>query len=296
MLRLREFRQGAEWTQQRLAQELSTTQQTIARWERGQSEPPLRVLRELAEIFNTSIDGLLGHAGIDGPRGSLLDMYLKKPLPKEVWGYFGLRLPEWEVSQWHPVTTWAARRIERTMASAEAGQGWLCFRTLANRLLAFRIPAAVQFSLRSIASEPPHGDWQEEQVRKPRGQALYRNLAEFLNDREWMSRTDTSQRGAVYAFMQEKKLNEKGLAAYLHDTHILCKGGRKLSYRVKTAQLCSLVRAVGRGRAGAPVLELSEFLGAFRNFFPESGLALVDMPLMDVMAHAARFQDEAVGR
>ena len=47
-------------TQQSIAKKLNTTQQTVSRWINGQNEPDLKMLNSLADIFNCSVDYLLG--------------------------------------------------------------------------------------------------------------------------------------------------------------------------------------------------------------------------------------------
>lgn len=47
-------------TQQLIAKKLNTTQQTVSRWINGQNEPDLKMLNSLADIFNCSVDYLLG--------------------------------------------------------------------------------------------------------------------------------------------------------------------------------------------------------------------------------------------
>ncbi|MBR3803908.1 MAG: helix-turn-helix transcriptional regulator [Clostridia bacterium] len=48
------------FTQQSIANKLNTTQQTVSRWINGQNEPDLKMLNSLADIFNCSVDYLLG--------------------------------------------------------------------------------------------------------------------------------------------------------------------------------------------------------------------------------------------
>ncbi len=48
------------YTQQTIATLLNTTQQTVSRWLNGQNEPDLTNLYKLADIFNCSVDYLLG--------------------------------------------------------------------------------------------------------------------------------------------------------------------------------------------------------------------------------------------
>ena len=58
-MRLRELRLERNMSQQRLAMELSMTQNTISRYENGEREPGIKELIRIADYFNVSLDSLL---------------------------------------------------------------------------------------------------------------------------------------------------------------------------------------------------------------------------------------------
>ena len=58
-MRLRELRLERNMSQQRLAMELSMTQNTISRYENGEREPGIKELLRIADYFNVSLDYLL---------------------------------------------------------------------------------------------------------------------------------------------------------------------------------------------------------------------------------------------
>ena len=60
MKRLRELRQFSNLTQREVAEKLSTTQTTIGKYERGELQPSIETLIKLSELFECSIDYLLG--------------------------------------------------------------------------------------------------------------------------------------------------------------------------------------------------------------------------------------------
>lgn len=64
-MRLKELRIKAGLSQQQLAFKLHTTQNSISRYENNQREMDYQTLIEAAELFNVSIDYLLGR--IDDP-------------------------------------------------------------------------------------------------------------------------------------------------------------------------------------------------------------------------------------
>ena len=65
-MRLKELRKSRGLSQQRLAMELNTTQNTISRYETGEREADYAMLIAIADYFGVSIDYLLGRT--DKPR------------------------------------------------------------------------------------------------------------------------------------------------------------------------------------------------------------------------------------
>jgi len=58
--RLKQFRESLNLTQEELAKKLNLTQSTIAYYESGKKMPTLENAKIIAELFNTSLDYLLG--------------------------------------------------------------------------------------------------------------------------------------------------------------------------------------------------------------------------------------------
>ncbi|MGN1368158.1 MAG: helix-turn-helix domain-containing protein [Aristaeellaceae bacterium] len=56
------LRREHNMTQMHLADEMGVSFQAVSNWERGQSMPDIAKLPELAELFGTTIDALLGHS------------------------------------------------------------------------------------------------------------------------------------------------------------------------------------------------------------------------------------------
>ena len=55
------LRQKQGMTQEGLAQEISVSRQTVAKWESGDSLPDIENLSALAELFNVTLDDLVHH-------------------------------------------------------------------------------------------------------------------------------------------------------------------------------------------------------------------------------------------
>lgn len=64
---LRGLRRAKEYSQESLAQQLGVTRQTVSKWENGTAMPDLKKLTEIAALFDTTMDALLG---TDQPAGA----------------------------------------------------------------------------------------------------------------------------------------------------------------------------------------------------------------------------------
>ena len=71
MNRIKDLRMQKGWRQKDIAQQLNTTQQTIARYENGSNEPDVATICRLCEIFGCSADYLLGRSEL--PSAGLSD-------------------------------------------------------------------------------------------------------------------------------------------------------------------------------------------------------------------------------
>lgn len=59
-MRLRDLREDADITQATLAKHLHVKQNTYSQYENGQRQIPLEILIRLAELYDTSIDYIVG--------------------------------------------------------------------------------------------------------------------------------------------------------------------------------------------------------------------------------------------
>ena len=61
MLRLKELRLSAELTQIELARKIGVNQTAVGKYERGELEPGIETLKKLSQIFECSIDYIVGN-------------------------------------------------------------------------------------------------------------------------------------------------------------------------------------------------------------------------------------------
>jgi len=64
MLKIKELREEKQLSQLQLAEKLNLTQQAISLYEKGEREPSLEVIKNIADFFGVSTDYLLGKTDI----------------------------------------------------------------------------------------------------------------------------------------------------------------------------------------------------------------------------------------
>lgn len=62
--RLKYYREKYGFTQQEISNQLSIKQSTYANWERGHRVPDINAIANLADIYQTTIDDILGRTDI----------------------------------------------------------------------------------------------------------------------------------------------------------------------------------------------------------------------------------------
>ena len=65
--RLRDLREDADLTQTQVANYLGMSQTGYSKYETGENEIPLPILEQLADLYHTSVDYLLGRTKVDRP-------------------------------------------------------------------------------------------------------------------------------------------------------------------------------------------------------------------------------------
>lgn len=150
---LKKLRTSMRLTQAQLAEQLGTTQQTVARWERGAAEPGIAKLREIALIMGVSTQYLL--SGGDGRPVSNRYHMLTSDHLDGYWGNFGIRLPGISKSRWFPVTV---SEMKRAYANVQSAQTFVV-ETLNNRCLLINRRNIEAFYFLEDAADHVEGDW-----------------------------------------------------------------------------------------------------------------------------------------
>lgn len=57
---LKNLRKGKEWTQEEMAEIIGVSPQSVSKWERGDTYPDITLLPALANLYNVSVDAIIG--------------------------------------------------------------------------------------------------------------------------------------------------------------------------------------------------------------------------------------------
>lgn len=294
MKRLRNLRTALDDTQQHLADLLGVTQDAVARWEKGQEEPDIQTLRDLAVAYGTSVEDLRGVNPLAADRITTMHCPAnqKVSLVDGFWGHIGLRLPTLAKSLWYPISYHTS--LLATIELAHAGEeDWMCLPTLRGRLLTFRPSACLQVHLLDDSCDAPKDDWALTWDGYGHPLEVYRGLAQHVTDDPALKETASER--------FRKMIEELACAADIDDgdierttlrtrVHTIC--GTVFEYQAQKEMLWNLVHD-GLEPLSA-VVSLPERDEPSYRQYATSRIVLIDAPLLSVMAGAELVRDEGV--
>lgn len=298
MKRLKELRLAHNYSQAQLAEMLKTTQQTIARWETGKSEPSIAALRDLAFIFQTSVDDLLGQNPISN---KVTTSYWFRLLQKKndkieqdgYWGNLGILLPGQEKTRWYPITLGSVEALSRSLANLKESD-WLCVETLNNRMLAINPIKLERLWLLDEACDGPEEDWEIEwDSVEGWPLELYKALDEYFSGSDLKESCSDTFIATVEDIIKEYNLDEEKVFKMIHYTSVYMADGRVTTYWAEDDQLWDLVTDIEND--DVPMMIKLHHPDQFDSYYPSKKVALVDMPLLEVMEAARRELEELEG-
>lgn len=291
MDRLKTLRAARNFTQQDLATMLRTTQQTVARWESGKATPSISALRDLATIFSTSVDDLLG---INPFSEKIVTnaYYILRSDSDGFWGHLGLLQPGASKTTWYPITQGTRERIWRNLNDDD--DDWLIITTLNNRMLALRSTFMKRIWLLDDACDEPKDDWDWKHLWDDYSglpMEVYRAMSEWAWEQLGASNdfaennSETLQKIALETIEEAELLNKpEDVLSAIHHTLIRLRSGEVYSYEAEPEALWETVQDVELGTS--KMLYVPASGGDFESYFPSSEVALLDMPLIDVESAA----------
>lgn len=283
MERLKELRTAFGLKQSDLAKQLNTTQQTVARWENGKAEPPIATLRDLAVIFGTSVDDLLGRSAIrEKPQSN--SYHLLTPGLDGFWGHLGLLVPGADHSKWYPITEGESDRVWDALRNSDAPD-WLVIQTLNNRVLAIAPKRIKRLWLLDDACDEPKGDWEWNEPLSPYqglSMEVYRAMSAWALDdvNDFETEYSDKLRALALEHIEEAGLLSDPEAVFriLHHATIYFRDGTSVSQSVEPEAVADAVLEID---SETDVVYLPASGGDFDSFYPLDALTLIELPLLD---------------
>ncbi|KZM47473.1 hypothetical protein [Labrenzia sp. OB1] len=116
---------------------------------------------------------------------------------------------------------------------------------------------------------------------------LYRGLREWAScddETAWHTGTSEKYRSAIAAFVSEKDLDRESALDLVHSTRIFDIDGNETTYWVEEHNAYDAFDAIDEDLGEPPAaFELSHQFGEFESFFPSANIALIDLPLLDII-------------
>lgn len=297
MEKLKRLRLAHDLTQEQLAEMLKTTQQTIARWETGKSEPSIAALKDLALVFGTSVDDLLGRnpLGTAGKDEVITNRYHYFAESDEgFWGHLGIRTPGAAKSTWYPITLGEADRVSQNIASRTRDAPWIVATTLNNRALLINVAAVQQISILDDNADEVADDWElgwdSYQGLSPE---IYRGLEEYFLGFEGDEVSEAFKK-TVEDLIEAEELDDDKCFKLVSATRVHYNDGTMRELRVHDDASWSAFSATEQ-EDDSLMLDLSDRDSGLDVFIARSRVALVDMPLHR-MIDAAKNELEALER
>jgi transcriptional regulator with XRE-family HTH domain len=279
MKKLRELREAANLTQEKFAENLCISIDTLKEWEAGMEEPTVRALRDIAVYFGTGIDDLLGMASEGTPITTTNACRLVPKGHDGFWGHLGLMLPGEAKSHWYPITQGQYEELSERLADGDIG--WVASPTLNNRLVMFDKLAMKKVCLMEDNSDPCHNDWDlpwdgdngySPEIYKAIETYICSDLDEEELDEEYSKRLQS----IVTGLMAEHQLDDTCFAI----THFYLADGTTLTFSVEPACLSQIALKAEFCFNG--VIKIRETGEVREHFVPASHARLIDMPLLKV--------------
>jgi transcriptional regulator with XRE-family HTH domain len=280
MKKLRELREAATLTQERFAEILNISIDTLKKWEAGMEEPAVKALRDIAVYFGTGIDDLLGMASEGTPITTTNPCRLVPKGHDGFWGHLGLMLPGEAKSHWYPITRGQYEELSERLADGD--KGWVASPTLNNRFVMFDKLALKKICLMDDDSDQCGNDrdlpWDGYNGYSPE---IYKALEMFvwraMDDEELDEEYSKPLQSVVTDLMAEHQFDE----SHLIDTHFHCMDGSSLGFSIELRWLDEIAKATGGGLDG--VITFLDSDGFRLHYFPVSQVRLIDMPLVKVL-------------
>lgn len=285
-MRLKELREKSGYTQKQLAEMLRTSQQTITRWENKKVEPNISALRDMALIFDVSIDFLVGNT-LAATTSSKHHISSRKYGLDGYWGNIGLLHPKDDYTQWYPISVNTMQVAHVTIQTAGDKGRPMVVQTLNNRLLIFKPDCFERVWFLDEACDHIIGDWNVgPDCVEGMPDEFYRGLQSYydtlMGAANWKDGTSDRYRDTILDYVKEWGADEGQLRRMLEETTIRTQTGRKITYIANASDIYSIASDCEDPEYFDPPNQfcLNSDFGAFESSYNWRNIALIDTPLI----------------
>lgn len=278
MEKLKILRKQSNYTQKDLANMLGVKTEDIQNWELNKAQPELKILRDLADIFSTSVYDILSDESIATTDYSPWNF---NETIDYFWGHIGILLYNSNIIKWYPITNSTFDRVETILSNDKPSKENDIFSldTLNNRLLLINKNIVKKISLLSDASDSPK-DWEIpwDGYQGLGSEEFYNLIDEYFFDyKHFCQNTSEELQNKVVNLIEEKRITEDNVLEILNQVYIYYHDNTVETIDIENAQkLFNDVRLIE--------FELNRFIqfsddNGEIHFIPLNSVGLIDVPL-----------------
>ncbi|PIT09199.1 hypothetical protein BGI30_08580 [Snodgrassella alvi] len=278
MEKLKILRKLYNYKQKDLAAMLNVKSKDISDWELNKSQPELKILRDIAAIFGTSVYDLLNN---DVVTMTSWPLWNTDKRIDSFWGHIGILLYNSNVIKWYPVTSATANRVECDLHNdqPDTENKILAVETLNNRLLFINKRKIKKISLLDDASDAPK-DWELPwDGYQGLGAEEYYNLIEeyFFNYKHFCENTSEKLQSIIDKLIKENRITDDNVLELINHVYIYFHDNTTETIDIEDAS--ALFTSVMDIEYEMNRFIHFEDLNGEIHFIPKESVGLIDTPL-----------------
>ncbi len=301
-MQIKKIRLARGITQKKLANLLSTTQQSVGRWENNQSKPSIDQLKDMAVIFKCSVDSIINSEESYPKKIRTTEInYLMNDEFDGYWGNIGVLVNGFDNSKWYPITQHEKRKLEINIYN---GANYHLVKSLNNRALFFNIRNITNLRFLDEAIDNPLDDWDvKNDDIIALDEEIYRGLTSFYENEGFIKgeQSDSFVKKCLNVIENFGLQDEFDLKKFVHSVRIYNKTGLLTEdfLEIDSDDEISVNSFIDNYYVDPEREELDKHYHMFRfisdvgeeRFFSLNNISYIDMPLIKY-EEAAKLSDE----
>ena len=278
MEKLKILRESFDFTQEHLADLLGVKSKDINDWESNKSQPELKILRDYAVYFGTSVLDILSNGKISAT--TYCSPSKKEKIIDYFWGHIGILLCNSNNIKWYPITSATAQRIQKSLCYDEdIHDKLLSVDTLNNHYLIINTKSIKKISLLDDSSDAPENweiPWDGYQGL---GAEEYYNLIEeyFWDEEYFYENTSEEVQLVIKDLIEKNNFTKESVYDITHSINIYFSDNTSESILIGYDS--KFVGTIMDIEFGVSRFCCFEDLNGEKHFISEENIGLIDIPL-----------------